>query len=108
MSRHRTCVALAALLAIVATAPLASPVTAAAPAGLSRLVEVRAAHHPGLNRVVLQFDGGLPELSALHRATSPPTLEPSGLPSHVHGNAFVTAVFQGATGNRTTPPYGTT
>jgi hypothetical protein len=71
-------------------------------------VEVRAAHHPGLNRVVLQFDGGLPELSALHRATSPPTLEPSGLPSHVHGNAFVTAVFQGATGNRTTPPYGTT
>ena len=33
------------------------------------LVAIRAAHHPGFDRVVFQFQGGLPELAALLPAT---------------------------------------
>ncbi|MFN8622842.1 MAG: hypothetical protein U0869_19060 [Chloroflexota bacterium] len=62
----RTTVPLGALCTLLATLLLgAAPVSAAAPAdpvaGLpSRLVEVRAAHHPGYDRLVFEFSGAVP------------------------------------------------
>ncbi len=107
MSRHRLGPALVALLAIVALAGLAPAASATGPAGVPRLVEIRAAHHPGFDRVVFEFKGGLPELRTPRWSTSAPTLDPSGLPSHVQGNAFLGLVFDNATGwNLSGSTYG--
>jgi hypothetical protein len=108
MSRQRRPIALVALLATVVIAGLAPVASAATPASVPRLVEIRAAHHPGFDRVVFEFQGGLPDLGALRWASNPPTLDPSDLPSFVQGNAFITVVFMGATGMSTTPPFPTT
>lgn len=108
MSRHRLSVVLVAILVTVVVAGLAPVVSAATPAAVPRLVDIRAAHHPGIDRVVFEFQGGLPELATLHWASRPPTLDPSGLPSGVQGNAFVTVVFHGARGMATVPPFRTT
>lgn len=105
MPRHHLLATLLAGLAVITLAPAAA---AATPAGSTTLVEIRAAHHPGVDRIVFEFRGGLPELAAVGWATTPPTLDPSGLPSHVQGNAFVTIVFHGAAGYESEPPHGTT
>lgn len=105
MSRHRIRPALIALLAIVAIAGLAPAASATGPAGVPRLVEIGAAHHPGLDRVVFEFQGGLPGLRGPGWSSTPPTLDPSGLPSYVQGNAFLGLVFDNASG---WGPSGTT
>ena len=104
MSRHHLLATLLAGLAVIATTPAAA---ATVPAQTTTLVAIRAAHHPGVDRVVFEFQGGLPDLAALRWTDAPPTLDPSGLPSHVQGNVYVTVVFQGAAGYAQEPPFGT-
>lgn len=71
-----------------------------------RLVAVRAASHPGYDRVVFQFSGPLP---AVHTATYVPKVikDPSGLPLPLGGRAFVRVVFRDATAHTTSggPTY---
>lgn len=52
------------------------------------LVAVRTGHHPGFDRIVFDFDGGLPShLKA--RWSDGPRYRGSGAPMDVHGNAFL-------------------
>ena len=71
---------------------------AAAPAGAqsaSTLVAVRAGRHPGFDRVVFEFRGGVP---ATHRVryVDQLTEDPSGKPVALAGGANLEVVFQGA------------
>jgi hypothetical protein len=70
---------------------------AAAPAGAqstSTLVDVRAGHHPGLDRVVFEFRGAVPD----HRITYVDRLveDPSGRPVSLAGGADLQVVLSGA------------
>jgi hypothetical protein len=74
---------------------------AAAPAGAQStptLVDVRAGRHPGFDRVVFEFGGGLPE----HRVGYVDQLveDGSGNPVSVAGAADLQVVFQGANAHR--------
>jgi hypothetical protein len=74
---------------------------AAAPAGAQStptLVDVRAGRHPGFDRVVFEFRGGLPE----HRVGYVDQLveDGSGKPVSVAGAADLQVVFQGANAHR--------
>ena len=74
---------------------------AAAPAGAQStptLVDVRAGRHPGFDRVVFEFRGGLPE----HRVGYVDQLveDGSGNPVSVAGAADLQVVFQGANAHR--------
>lgn len=53
-----------------------------------RLVDIRAAHHPGFDRIVFEFSGSLPETTAVRWATAL-RLDPSDKPARVQGNAFL-------------------
>jgi hypothetical protein len=97
---------LLAALALVAVAPGAW-VQAAGPS-TPRLVAIRAAHHPGFDRVVFEFRGGMPELGAVRWTREPPTLDPSGLPSGVQGDAFLSLVWFNAVGHQQRPPWDST
>jgi hypothetical protein len=80
--------------------------TAAAPADPT-LVEIRAAHHPGFDRIVFEFDGGSPEYTAV-RWTDRVTADASGLPVPVQGNAFMHVVMYNVNAHLAEPPYGNT
>ena len=74
---------------------------AAAPAGAqstATLVDVRAGRHPGFDRVVFEFRGGLPE----HRVGYVGQLveDGSGKPVSLAGAADLQVVFQGANAHR--------
>jgi hypothetical protein len=88
-----TAAALAAGLAL-AVAPAAS----AAPTRPTTLVAIRAAHHPGYDRVVFEFSGPLP---ADNTVTSVPSVvgDPSGLPVPVAGDAFLRLRMSPAAGH---------
>jgi hypothetical protein len=77
------------LLAVLAaiTATPTTPATAAAPT-VPLLVDVRAAHHPGFDRVVLEFRGGLPSQVAARYVTSV-SADPSGRPVRIAGRALL-------------------
>ncbi|GAA1010782.1 hypothetical protein Aple_066040 [Acrocarpospora pleiomorpha] len=75
-------------LAIPASARAATPI----------LVAIRAAHHPGLDRLVFEFKGALPaERSA--RYVTGLVADGSGLPVPVVGSARLLVRFGGATGH---------
>ncbi|MDX6211016.1 MAG: hypothetical protein QOF82_103 [Frankiales bacterium] len=78
------------LARLVAGSALALPLIAVAPAGavtIPTVVAVRAAHHPGYDRLVLQFSGGLP--ATVHAAWKTQILHPqTGLPVPIAGHAF--------------------
>jgi hypothetical protein len=99
---------LAGVLALTTTATGAGAATASAAAPtVPVLVGIRAAHHPTFDRIVFDFDGGLP---ATREAAYVPELigDPSGLPVPVAGRAilqvrFAQADSHDAGGNATAP-----
>lgn len=78
-------------VASLVTAGLA-PVGATAPPDIPTLVSVRASHHPGFDRIVYQFEGGLP---SSHRVRYVDRLiaDGSGLPVRIAGRAILSVRF---------------
>ena len=104
MSGRRTASALLAVVAAGLTSLAPVPVQAAS---TPLLVGLRASHHPGVDRVVFEFSGGLP---ASRSASYVPTLlaDGSGLPVRIAGRAvlqvrFATAAAHTSTGRLTLP-----
>jgi Fe-S cluster biogenesis protein NfuA len=85
------CTALATL-APAGAAPASG--TAGAAPELSRLEVIRAGHHPGFDRVVLEFDGPVPVSQIRYVDTL--IGDPSGLPVPVPGRAVLRVVLRGA------------
>lgn len=69
-----------------------APVGAAVPPDIPTLVSIRAAHHPGFDRIVYQFEGGLP---SGHKVRYVDTLiaDGSGLPVRIAGRAILSVRF---------------
>lgn len=67
------------------------------------LVDVRAAHYPGYDRLVFEFSGGRPR-SASVRWAQDLRLDPSDKAAHVQGGAFLKVTFRGAAAHEPTPP----
>lgn len=61
----------------------------------THLTDIRIAGHPGSDRIVWQFDDGLPEVE-LRQGIPPFTTDPAGQPLPVEGEAFLQIVFHGA------------
>jgi hypothetical protein len=77
------------LARLVAGSAMALPLVAAPPAGavtIPTVVAVRAAPHPGYDRLVLQFSGGLPTVHAAW--TQQLTWPQTGRPVAIAGHAF--------------------
>jgi len=91
------------------------------------LTDVRVGAHEGFDRIVFQFEepdpnpagnGGIPRFE-IKQVKPPFSEDPSDIPIHVEGDAFVRIVFQGASGydfdgnatydgpRRLTPGFGT-
>ncbi len=96
----RTLRALLILLLAVMSVPIApaTVIAAAAP----RLVDVRASHHPGFDRVVFEFEGGVPDTVT---ASFVPRLiaDGSGLPVRIAGRAILEVGFRSTETNGGTP-----
>jgi hypothetical protein len=91
-----------------ATRSAASPAPAAAPvcrAPGTYLTGVRTGQHPGYDRVVFQFSGGLPGYRTAY-VTSVPQ-DPKGTPVPLAGQAYLRVVFRGATGWCAQPAHRT-
>jgi hypothetical protein len=86
-------------------APIAAPTSAAI--ATPRLVAVRAAHHPGIDRVVFEFAGGLPS-SRSAAYVSQLVGDASGLPVRIAGLAVLKVRFSSVNAHdstgRTTAP----
>jgi hypothetical protein len=93
-------------LAVAAAPALASPASSPGPGAATLLsggqapevpvlVAVRAAHHPGFDRVVFEFRGGRPSSHSI-RYVSGLTEDPSDRPVQLGGGAILQVVFQGA------------
>lgn len=95
------------ILGVVLLLVLAPAVQAGAAPGFPTLVEIRAAHHPGFDRIVFEFDGPLPESTSVRWADRI-TNDPSGLPVPVQGNAYLSVVMYHVRAHNDTPSYGTT
>ena len=85
--------------------PLAIPVSAQT--ATPRLVAIRAAHHPGIDRVVFEFSGGLPR-NRTAGYVSQLLGDASGLPVRIAGRAILQVRFSWAeahdsTGRATAP-----
>ena len=82
------------LLACLAAASIA-PVKAADAAGTPTLVAIRASHHPGFDRIVYEFEGGLP---ASHQVRYVDKLlgDASALPVRIAGRAILSVSFEPA------------
>ena len=63
---------------------------------IANVADVRVATHPGYDRVVFEFDGGLPE-AILERASPPFTHDASGEPVDVTGSSFLRLTLIGGT-----------
>lgn len=71
------------------------------------LVAIRAAHHPGYDRLVFEFDGAVPANRSVDWTTR--LYYDTGGPverAHVAGNAFLRVGFNPAWGWNQVPPYG--
>lgn len=90
-------VALAGLISLVIPALTASAGTSAQQTGPT-LAEIRAAHHPGYDRLVFEFRGGLPAHRSA-RYVSRVIADPSGKLVRVVGSAKLLVRFSGATGH---------
>ena len=102
---------------LVASACLVAPslvsavgVADAAPPTTPTLVDVRASHHPGFDRIVFEFDGGLPASHGV-RYVDRLVADGSGLPVRVAGRAILRVVLDPAQahddGGRPTVPRRT-
>ena len=79
-------------LALPTIAPAGAP---AAPPATPTLVGIRAAHHPGFDRIVFEFAGGLPadrQVGYVRRLVG----DGSGLPVRIAGRAILQARFKRA------------
>ena len=81
-------------LAFVLAAPFGASANQTA-ATTPRLVDIRAAHHTGYDRIVFEFSGGLPTLTKVTWADHL-KLDPSDKPARVHGNEFLKVRFREA------------
>jgi len=82
------------LLACLVAAGLA-PVGTAAPPGTPTLVAIRASHHPGFDRIVYEFEGGLPSGRQV-RYVDKLVGDGSGLPVRIAGRAILRVRFEPA------------
>ena len=82
------------LLACLVATGLA-PVRATAPAGTPVLVDIRASHHPGFDRIVYEFDGGLPSSQDV-RYVGQLLGDGSGLRVRIAGRAILRVRFSDA------------
>ena len=82
------------LLACLVATGLA-PVTATAPPGTPVLVDIRASHHPGFDRIVYEFDGGLPSSQDVHYVDQL-LGDGSGLKVRIAGRAILRVSFSDA------------
>jgi hypothetical protein len=91
--------------AMVITAVLVIPADAATLAADSppTLVDVRAAHYPGYDRLVFEFAGGRPDVAKVRWAKDL-RLDPSDKVAHVQGSAFLKVKFRWATAHELEPP----
>ena len=74
----------------------AFPVEGAGTADRAQLTDVRVGQHDGYDRIVFEFDAGIPPY-AVSVATPPFTADPSGLPLEVDGTYAWQAVLEGGT-----------
>jgi hypothetical protein len=90
---------------VVLAAALAIPLGAATAAvdSTPTLVDIRAAHYPGYDRLVFEFAGGRPETAKV-RWIKDPRLDPSDKKAHVQGNAYLKVKFRGAMAHDPEPP----
>ena len=72
------------------------PIVADATVARAQLTDVRVGEHDGYDRVVFEFEEGLPEIT-LDRATPPFTQDASGLPIDVEGDSFLRLTMRGGT-----------
>lgn len=86
--------ALVGALAALAAPGAPSP-AAAAPPSVPTLVGIRAAHHPGFDRLVLDFTGGLPSTHRV-RYVDRIVADGSGLPVRLAGRARLEVVLKPA------------
>ena len=82
-------------LAIALVVSLMPTFAGAAAPEVPTLVDIRAAHHPGYDRIVFEFSGGLPDVTRV-RWVDALRLDPSDRPAKVQGNAFLTVLFRWA------------
>jgi hypothetical protein len=61
----------------------------------THLTDIRIAGHDGYDRLVFEFDRGLPEID-LRKGIPPFTTDPAGLPLIMDGVAFLQITFRGA------------
>lgn len=90
-------------LAVALAAALVLPAGQAATATTPTLVDVRAAHYPGYDRLVFEFAGGRPQAASV-RWSGHPRLDPSDRAARIQGNAFLTVTFRGAAAHEPDPP----
>lgn len=108
MPSLKSSILLAAVIALCAVLLVGSATaTGAPPPALGTLVEIRAAHYPGYDRIVFEFDGPMPDVRR-PRWADDLRLDPSDKRAHVQGSAFIRVVFRGAVAHQLEPPYGST
>jgi hypothetical protein len=72
------------------------PIVEGATTARANIVDVRVGSHADYDRVVFEFDDGLPDMT-LDRATPPFTQDASGLPMEVEGDSYVRLTMRGGT-----------
>jgi hypothetical protein len=72
------------------------PIVEDATVPLANLVDVRIGEHDDYDRVVFEFEQGLPEIT-LDRAEPPFTQDASGMPIDVEGESFLRLTMRGGT-----------
>jgi hypothetical protein len=93
---------LSALVIVASTGPLVSA------AKVPTLVEIRAAHHPGFDRIVFEFTGPPPDVARVKWTDGPVRLDPSHQLAQVQGNAYLWVRFWPAVAHQQEPPYEST
>jgi hypothetical protein len=73
----------------------------------SKLVDIRAAHYPGYDRIVFEFEGPVPDVARVRWATDL-RMDFSALRANVQGNAFIHVRFQPAIAHELEPPQEST
>jgi hypothetical protein len=96
---------LTTFVALMAALLVAVPSASSAP--VPTLREIRAAHHPGFDRLVFEFSGGLPEFTRT-RWVDEVIQDPSGRPARVAGNAFLEVVMFNVRAHEDAAPFAST
>lgn len=72
------------------------PIRGAGNVARAQITDVRVGTHAGYDRVVVEFDAGIPPYT-LDEVNPPLLADPSGMEMHVEGSAFWSLVLQGGT-----------